>query len=89
MRPETSSRLFHGRDEADVFSAWGMLTLDVVSDYSRTAVADLETIDPAFVEQQFRELTDEAVQAFDRDEIPAERRAVFTVARRIAARGAA
>ncbi len=59
------------------FSAWGMLTLDVVHDFARTSLANLATLDPAGFGARFAELAEQARAALDREAIPAERRALL------------
>lgn len=56
------------------FSAWGMLTLDVVHDFSRTSVAKLEHLQPAHLSETFAELEARAAAALERDGIPPEKR---------------
>ena len=42
------------------FSAWGMLSADVVNDYSRTDLRNLDDVPPAELEALFASITDEA-----------------------------
>jgi N-methylhydantoinase A len=53
------------------FSAWGMLTLDVVHDFSRTAIADIETLSAGDIAGVFREIELEAQAALERERVPA------------------
>jgi N-methylhydantoinase A len=53
------------------FSAWGMLTLDVVHDFSRTAIADIETLSAGDIAGVFREIELEAQAALERECVPA------------------
>jgi N-methylhydantoinase A len=62
------------------FSAWGMLTLDVVHDFSRTSLAELDRIDGATVRGRFLELAEQAKAVLEREGIPADRqRLLLTV----------
>jgi N-methylhydantoinase A len=56
------------------FSAWGMLTLDVVHDFSRTRVGPLEGLDAPLIARRFAELEAEGDAALERERIPAHRR---------------
>ncbi len=56
------------------FSAWGMLTLDIVHDFSRTQVGMLERLDARQLEEPFSELKSEAAQALEREGVPPSRR---------------
>ena len=56
------------------FSAWGMLTLDIVRDFSRTRVNMLDVLDAARLSQPFMELETEAARALDREAVPVSRR---------------
>jgi N-methylhydantoinase A len=56
------------------FSAWAMLTLDVVHDFSRTSIAALETIEAGHVVRTFREIEAEAEAALERERVPREHR---------------
>lgn len=59
---------------AAVYSAWGMLTLDVVHDLSRTFLRKLEAETLAEVALVFDELEAEATQALEREAVPVENR---------------
>lgn len=59
---------------AAAFSAWGMLTLDIVHDRSRTDVQKLELIDRSHVRTIFDALASEGEEALARDKVPVERR---------------
>jgi N-methylhydantoinase A len=59
------------------FSAWGMLTLDIVHDYARTALANLDSIEPTAVRDVYAELEAEGSNALDAEGIPAERQEVI------------
>ena len=59
------------------FSAWGMLTLDVVHDFSRTRVSPLAELEPSTVEEILGELTAEAADALAREQIAPEQRRVI------------
>jgi N-methylhydantoinase A len=56
------------------FSAWGMLTLDIVHDFSRTSLSALDVIDGAEVRGRFLELAAQADAVLEREGIPADRR---------------
>ena len=56
------------------FSAWGMLTLDIVHDFSRTSVCSLGALEPSEIERAFRELEVEAASALAREGVPEDRR---------------
>jgi N-methylhydantoinase A len=56
------------------FSAWGMLTLDEVRDFAFTRIASLSDLNREGIKQTFNELEDQAVLAFDANEVPANRR---------------
>lgn len=56
------------------FSAWGMLTLDIVHDFSRTSISGLEFVSGADIRRNFVELATEANHVLEREGIPAERR---------------
>lgn len=56
------------------FSAWGMLTLDIVHDFSRTSLSSLEFIEGSDIRAQFLELAGQANEVLEREGIPAERR---------------
>jgi len=53
------------------FSAWGMLTLDVVHDFARTAVGRLEELGVDDITRIFSELESSAASALSRECIPA------------------
>jgi N-methylhydantoinase A len=55
------------------FSAWGMLTLDVVHDWSRTQVAPLDRLDPDAIVNALRELADQALAGLESEAIPPDR----------------
>jgi N-methylhydantoinase A len=61
------------------FSAWGMLTLDVVHDFSRTSLAELDQIDGATVRRRFLELAEQARAVLDREGIPSERQRLLLI----------
>ena len=56
------------------FSAWGMLTLDIVRDFSRTQVSLLERLDAGRLSEPFAELETRAVHALERENVPASER---------------
>jgi N-methylhydantoinase A len=56
------------------FSAWGMLTLDVVHDFARTSLGNLASLDPADFAARFTELGEQARAALDRESVPAGQR---------------
>ena len=56
------------------FSAWGMLTLDLVYDFSRTTVQKLELVTGADIVEAFAELSASATEALARDDVPPDRR---------------
>jgi N-methylhydantoinase A len=58
------------------FSAWGMLTLDVVHDFARTSLGSLATLDPVDFAARFEELGGQARAALDREGIPAAARSL-------------
>lgn len=57
------------------FSAWGMLTLDVVHDFARTSLAALHGLRPDDLRARFAELEEQAQAALDREGVARERRA--------------
>ncbi len=59
------------------FSAWGMLTLDVVHDFARTSLAALAELDPGDLRRHLAELEEQAQAALDREGIPPERRTLL------------
>jgi N-methylhydantoinase A len=59
---------------AATFSAWGMLTLDVVHDFARTQITSLEFLDPDSVRQTFAQLETQAHEALARERIAPENR---------------
>src|SRR5262249_50304772 len=59
------------------FSAWGMLTLDVVHDFAQTSLSALDQLAPEDILQRFRELEERAQAALEREGIPSERRLVM------------
>ena len=56
------------------FSAWGMLTLDVVHDFAQTLVMALDVIEPEAIRAQFEALERVAAQALEREGIEPGRR---------------
>ncbi|TKK91544.1 hydantoinase/oxoprolinase family protein [Herbidospora galbida] len=54
------------------FSAWGMLSADIVGDFSRTVMATLDDIDLAGLEGRFGEVEAEAVASLKEQGIPAD-----------------
>ena len=58
------------------FSAWGMLTLDVVHDFARTSLSNLATLDPVEFAARFEELAGQARAALDREDIPVDERSL-------------
>ncbi|WP_062437069.1 hydantoinase/oxoprolinase family protein [Herbidospora daliensis] len=54
------------------FSAWGMLSADIVGDFSRTVMATLDDLDLADLDDRFREVEAEAVASLTEQGIPAE-----------------
>jgi N-methylhydantoinase A len=56
------------------FSAWGMLTLDVVHDFARTSLSGLETLVPQDIVDRFAELEAQAQAALEREGVPPDRR---------------
>jgi N-methylhydantoinase A len=56
------------------FSAWGMLTLDVVHDFSKTSVSPLEQLDRERLTATFADLEAHAADALEREGVPRERR---------------
>jgi N-methylhydantoinase A len=59
------------------FSAWGMLTLDIVHDHARTSLAALQQLSPSDLDAGFRDLEDRAVEALEREGVPHERRSLL------------
>jgi N-methylhydantoinase A len=57
------------------FSAFGMLMVDVVHDFSQTSVLELDTVDVAAVNQVYTNLTTQGQEALTRDGFSAEKRA--------------
>jgi N-methylhydantoinase A len=55
------------------FSAWGMLSADVVEDVSRTVMVVLDMVDLAVVNAQFQELETEALESLAQQGVPASR----------------
>ena len=56
------------------FSAWGMLMLDLVHDFARTAVRGLEELESTEIFEVFEELDRQATEAMERDGVaPANR----------------
>lgn len=58
------------------FSAWGMLTLDVVHDFARTSLSALDDLRPDDLRARFAELAEQAEAALEREGIAPERRAL-------------
>jgi N-methylhydantoinase A len=56
------------------FSAWGMLSLDIVHDFAQTVVTPLELVEPEAIEAQFKALGGSAHEALERERVPFERR---------------
>ncbi|WP_066367403.1 hydantoinase/oxoprolinase family protein [Herbidospora mongoliensis] len=54
------------------FSAWGMLSADIVGDFSRTVMATLDDIDLAELEERFGEVETEAVASLKEQGVPAD-----------------
>lgn len=62
------------------FSAWGMLTLDIVHDFSKTAVSKLDHLEAAQLLETFAELEAQATSALEREGVPpAKRQAVRSI----------
>lgn len=59
------------------FSAWGMLTADLVHDLSRTRVLNLEDVDWKIVESLFEELEKEGHDALRRDGFPPQKQRLY------------
>jgi len=59
------------------FSAWGMLTLDVVHDFARTSLSNLAALNPDDFAARFAELDEHATAALGREGIAAEQRALL------------
>jgi N-methylhydantoinase A len=55
------------------FSAWGMLSADVVNDYSRTDLRSLDDVEPDELERLFADLEDEARTSLAEQGIPGGR----------------
>lgn len=65
---------------SSTFSAWGMLTLDVVHDFATTSLSRLDEFDLRYLEATFAELSKEANDSLAREGIPPEdRREVLSV----------
>jgi N-methylhydantoinase A len=56
------------------FSAWGMLTLDIVFDVARTRPTTLDALDAAGPAEVFSELEAKAIESLDRQGVEPERR---------------
>ncbi|GLX97281.1 hydantoinase/oxoprolinase family protein [Herbidospora sp. NBRC 101105] len=54
------------------FSAWGMLSADIVGDFSRTVMATLDDIDLAGLDERFAEVEAEAVASLKAQGVPAD-----------------
>lgn len=52
------------------FSAWGMLTLDVVHDFARTAIAGLDSLEPDDIADRFGALRRQAEATLEREGVP-------------------
>jgi N-methylhydantoinase A len=52
------------------FSAWGMLTLDIVHDFSKTLIGKLDELDPPEVVEAFATLEADATTTLDREGVP-------------------
>jgi N-methylhydantoinase A len=59
------------------FSAWGMLSLDIVHDFAQTVVTPLELVEPAEIRAQFERLERAARDALDREGVEPERQRVL------------
>ncbi|MGI9658335.1 MAG: hydantoinase/oxoprolinase family protein [Gaiellaceae bacterium] len=59
------------------FSAWGMLTLDVVHDFAHTQISNLENIEAEHVSERFTALEADAHDALERESLPEERRSLL------------
>lgn len=55
------------------FSAWGMLSADVVEDVSRTVMVVLDTVDLEVLNEQFQELETEAMESLAQQGVPSSR----------------
>jgi N-methylhydantoinase A len=54
------------------FSAWGMLTLDIVHDYARTAVAKLDRVEARTIREVYGELEEDGRIALDAEGVPTD-----------------
>ena len=61
------------------FSAWGMLTLDVVHDFLKTSVSKLESLGPGQLAEAFDQLKAKAASVLERENIPPARRQALCV----------
>ena len=59
------------------FSAWGMLTLDIVHDFSKVAVSSLQDLTANDLLGPFTELQARAVATLDREEVPQANRRIL------------
>lgn len=59
------------------FSAWGMLTLDIVHDFSKTIVGALAGMSVSDILETYQALEREASATLDREGVPEERRATL------------
>jgi N-methylhydantoinase A len=59
------------------FSAWGMLTLDVVHDFARTSLSALDALEPEEFRRSFLELEQQATVSLERERIPEAKRSVL------------
>jgi N-methylhydantoinase A len=56
-----------------VLSALGTLQVDIVHDYARSYIADLDAVDPALVDQHFAEMDERGRAALRHDRVPPDR----------------
>jgi N-methylhydantoinase A len=56
------------------FSAWGMLTLDIVHDFSRTSISNLELAKPDDIRSEFEALEKQAHETLQREGITEDKR---------------
>ena len=54
-----------------------MLTLDIVHDFTRIAISNLDSIDAGEIRSRFAELEQQATEALEREGVPEERRALL------------
>ncbi|GAA5077895.1 N-methylhydantoinase A [Thermocatellispora tengchongensis] len=55
------------------FSAWGMLSADIVDDFSRTVMATLDDADLEDLESRFKDIEAEAVASLEGQDVPPDR----------------